>query len=342
MFKPSADLAAPDTGALADAQRGTSAVRVNSMSGQQVHLSNALLGPNGAGASAPATLRRLLESGDLLLAPGASDALTARLIERVGYRICYFTGAGFANSQFGLPDVGLVTLGEVVEQLRRIVAATNIPIIADADTGYGNALNVMRTVREFEAAGVAAIQIEDQVSPKRCGHFAGKAVVPISEMVKKIEAALLARADPELVIVARTDARRVEGLPAAIARARAYADVGADVIFIEAPESMAELEEIPRAIPDRPHLANIVVGGLTPPLATDRLAALGYRIVIFPNVALQAAARAIQDTLTVLKNSGDVSDITDRLISWEERQAIVGLGEIQLLEQRYLEFPNPI
>jgi 2,3-dimethylmalate lyase len=177
-------------------------------------------------------LRELLAGHELLLAPGAADALTARMIEETGYPICYFTGAGFANTQFAFPDVGLVTLTEMVDQIRRVTAACQVPVIADADTGYGNPLNVIRTVREFERAGAAGLQLEDQVTPKRCGHFDGKAVVQTTEMVRKIEAAVAAREDPDFVIVARTDAIAVEGFDAAIARARAYAAAGADVLFV--------------------------------------------------------------------------------------------------------------
>jgi 2-methylisocitrate lyase-like PEP mutase family enzyme len=285
-------------------------------------------------------LRELLAGDKLMIVPGAADAVTARLIERTGYEVCYFTGAGFANAQFALPDVGLVTLTEVVEQLGRIVSAVNIPVLADADTGYGNALNVIRTVRLFEAAGAAGLQIEDQVSPKRCGHFNGKAVVPAPEMVKKIAAAVSARSDPDFVIIARTDARAVEGLEAALERARQYAQAGADILFVEAPASRAELEEIPRALPDRPHLVNMVVGGVTPTLPAATLASLGFRVALYPNVALQAAVRAVGETLEALHKTGDIATIADRLITWEERQALVGLEKIQELERVYLELPT--
>jgi 2-methylisocitrate lyase-like PEP mutase family enzyme len=285
------------------------------------------------------TLRALLAGNEMLIVPGAADALTARLIEQAGYKVCYFTGAGFANTQFALPDVGLVTLTEVVEQLRRIVFAVGIPVIADADTGYGNALNVIRTVQLFEAAGAAGLQLEDQVSPKRCGHFNGKAVVSVGEMVKKIAAAVSARTDPDFVIVARTDARAVEGLDAALERARQYAQAGADVLFVEAPSSEAELERIPHAVPERPHLVNMVVGGLTPQLPAATLAKLGFRVALYPNVALQAAARAVAEVLDTLHRTGDLVSIVDRMITWEERQALVGLERVQELERLYLELP---
>jgi 2-methylisocitrate lyase-like PEP mutase family enzyme len=223
--------------------------------------------------------------------------------------------------------------------LGRIVSAVSIPVIADADNGYGNALNVIRTVKLFESAGAAGLQLEDQVSPKRCGHFNGKAVVSTGEMVKKIAAAASARTDPDFVIIARTDARAVEGLEPALERARQYAQAGADVLFVEAPASRAELERIPRAVPDRPHLVNMVVGGVTPQLPASTLATLGYRVALYPNVALQAAVRAVSETLETLHRTGDIAAIADRLITWEERQALVGLEKIQELERMYLELP---
>lgn len=285
------------------------------------------------------SLRALLDGEEMVVVPGAADALTARLIERAGYRACYFTGAGFANTQFALPDMGLVTLTEVVEQLRRIASAVRIPVIADADTGYGNALNVIRTVQLFEAAGAAGLQLEDQVSPKRCGHFEGKAVVSVGEMVKKIAAAVFARTDADFVIIARTDARAVEGLDAALDRARHYAQAGADVLFVEAPASGLELERIPRAVPERPHLVNMVVGGVTPLLPAATLARLGFRIALYPNIALHAAARAVGEILAILQRTGDVASIADRLITWDERQALVGLDRIEELQRAYLEVP---
>jgi 2-methylisocitrate lyase-like PEP mutase family enzyme len=281
-------------------------------------------------------LRELLVGEELLLAPGGADALTARLIEESGYQVCYFTGAGFANTQFALPDVGLVTLTEVVEQIRRVTGACQVPVIADADTGYGNALNVIRTVREFERAGAAGLQLEDQVTPKRCGHFDGKAVVPTVEMVRKIEAAVAAREDPDFVIVARTDAIAVEGFDSAIARAKAYAAAGADVLFVEAPRDVGQLARIPREVPDRPHLVNLAPGGHTPPLSARELAHLGYRIAIYPNLALQAAVRAVKDVLIALRASGELTTVSGRLAGWGERQALVGLAEVEVIERRYL------
>lgn len=281
-------------------------------------------------------LRELLSGDELLLTPGAADALTARLVEESGFPLCYFTGAGFVNAQFALPDVGLVTLTEVVEQVRRLTAACRLPVIADADTGYGNALNVIRTVREFERAGAAGLQLEDQVTPKRCGHFDGKAVVTTAEMVRKIEAAVAAREDPDFVIVARTDAIAVEGFDAAIARAKAYAAAGADVLFVEAPRDVDELARIPREVPERPHLVNLAPGGRTPPLSASDLARFGYRIAIYPNLALQAAVQAVQSVLVTLRATGELTTVVDRMAGWQQRQALVGLAEVEAIERKYL------
>jgi 2-methylisocitrate lyase-like PEP mutase family enzyme len=281
-------------------------------------------------------LRELIAGDELLLVPGAADALTARLIEESAYPACYFTGAGFANTQFALPDVGLVTLTEVVEQIRRVAAACQVPVIADADTGYGNALNVIRTVREFERAGAAGLQLEDQVTPKRCGHFDGKAVVAAREMIRKIEAAVAAREDPDFVIVARTDAIAVEGFDAAIERAKAYAAAGADVLFVEAPVDVDQLARIPREVPERPHLVNLAPGGRTPPLSARELAGLGYRIAIYPNLALQAAVHAVKDVLVTLRASGELTAVSERLAGWEQRQALVALTEVEAIERKYL------
>jgi 2-methylisocitrate lyase-like PEP mutase family enzyme len=207
-------------------------------------------------------------------------------------------------------------------------------LIVDADTGYGNAVNVIRTVRELERAGAAAIQIEDQVSPKRCGHFEGKEVVSCDEMVSKIAAAVYARQDPDVVLIARTDARAVEGLEAAIARARAYAAAGADVLFVEAPQTLDELRALPPAVPV-PLLANMVEGGKTPLLGASELQAMGYRVVIFANTAMRVAIKAVQEAMAELHRSGTPAGLLDRMLSWEERQRLVDLPGYQALERRF-------
>lgn len=282
-------------------------------------------------------LRQLIAQPGIIIAPGAADALVARLVEQAGFPCVYITGAGIANTQLGVPDIGLTTMTEVVEQAGRIAQAVSIPCIADADTGYGNPINVIRTVRAYERAGLAGLHLEDQVMPKRCGHFSGKQVVPLEEMVKKIEAAVWARTDPDFVIVARTDARAVNGLDDAIARAKAYRAAGADMIFVEAPQSVDELRRVPREV-DAPLWANMVEGGKTPLLPASELEAMGYKLVIHANTLLRVAAKAVQEALAVLKRDGWTKNLLDHMIAWEERQRIVGLPAYEELEQRFLRY----
>ena len=248
-------------------------------------------------------LRQMLNSPGIILAPGAYDGISARLIERQGFKAVYMTGAGTAASVLGQPDIGLTTLTEMTTHAAHIASCVSLPVIADADTGYGNALNVIRTVREYERAGVAAIHLEDQVFPKRCGHLAGKAVIPAKEFAEKIRAASENRTDPDFIIIARTDARAVNGLDDAIDRARLYREAGADVIFVEAPTSREEIERIAREV-EAPLLSNQVPGGRTPAVTATELEKLGYKIVIFPAVGFMAAAMAIEKALAQLKDTG--------------------------------------
>ncbi len=250
--------------------------------------------------TATGRLRELLGSDELIVAPGVYDGISATLVERLGFDVAYMTGAGVSASAHGLPDIGLLTQTEMAERARVLCGILDIPLIADADTGYGSPLNVVRTVREYERAGVAAIQLEDQVSPKRCGHLVGKEVVDAGDFEVVLQAALEARRDADTVIVARTDARAPLGLEEAIARARRYAAAGADVIFVEAPQSEQEIEAIAAAV-DAPLLVNMVPGGLTPALDGARLAELGYRIAIHPVDALFASATAVIDALGALR-----------------------------------------
>jgi len=277
------------------------------------------------------TLRELLAGPEPVLAPGAYDALSARLAEQAGFGAVYMTGFGASASLLGRPDVGLLSFGEMVDQARRIVQAVRVPVIADADDGYGNPLNVMRTVREYEAAGVAALHIEDQVAPKRCGHLAGKQVIPAGEMVEKVRAAVEARSS--LLVVARTDARAVEGLDAALERARAYRDAGADVLFVEAPEDEAEVEAVAAAFPNTPLLFNWADGGRTPPLGLDRIRELGFSLVLFPLTTLFAATRAMQESLAALRSRG-TPDLEGALL-FDDFTSLIGLPEFQRLEARY-------
>ncbi|HYC14827.1 MAG TPA: isocitrate lyase/PEP mutase family protein, partial [Stellaceae bacterium] len=244
-------------------------------------------------------LKEKLAERRALLVPGAANALTARIIEDLGFEAIYLTGAGLANTSLGVPDIGLVTMTELVETTAAISAATALPLIVDGDTGFGNELNVVRTVRALERAGAAAIQLEDQVFPKKCGHFEGKGVIPAAEMVAKIRAAAEARHSADFLLIARTDARAIEGLDAAIERAARYAEAGADVTFVEAPQSAEELAAIPRRLP-LPQVANMVFGGKTPVLGQKQLAAMGFSLVLYANAALQASVLAMQEVLAAL------------------------------------------
>ena len=262
-------------------------------------------------------LRELLSRSGILVVPGAYDALTARMIEKVGFDAVYMTGGGTVNSLTALPDNGLITLTEMAMNARYIAGATSIPVISDADTGYGNAVNIMRTVWEFERAGVAGIHIEDQVAPKRCGHVAGKEIVSTEEMVGKIRAACAAKNDPDFVIIGRVDARAVLGFDDAVARGRAYLGAGADVIFPEALESEDEFREYAQAV-EAPLLANMTEFGKSPYLSTQRFEEMGYKIVIFPVTALRMALKAVWEYLMTLREKGTQRDLVDRMFTRKE------------------------
>jgi 2-methylisocitrate lyase-like PEP mutase family enzyme len=270
-------------------------------------------------------LRKLIAGDEIIVAPGVYDGMSARLVQRAGFAAVYATGGGIARSM-GYPDLGLLGLTEVADRLSVIVEHAGVPVIADADTGYGNTLNVRRTIREFERAGVAALHLEDQTFPKRCGHLDDKTVVPTGEMVQKLRAARDAASDADLVLIARTDAIAVEGLAAAIERALAYAEAGADVIFVEAPTSETQMETIARRV-TAPKLLNMFEGGKTPLVPLDRLRALGYRIVIIPSDLQRAAIRAMQDVLTAIRRDGNSRSLADRMATFTEREAIVGTAE---------------
>ncbi len=276
-----------------------------------------------------------METARPVLAPGCFDALGARLIERAGFPAVYMTGFGTSAGLIGRPDVGLVSMAEMADNARRIVEAVDLPVIADADTGYGNPINVLRTVREYERAGVAALHIEDQVAPKKCGHMDGKHVVPAAEMVEKVRAAVDARVSPDLLVIARTDARAVEGLDAAIERAGLYREAGADVLFVEAPQSVDEIRTIAAAFPSVPLLFNYAEGGKTPAIDHSLLAELGYAIVIFPIATLLAATKAMQDVLARIRTDGSPINVLPALPRFAEFLDLIGLPEIRELEQRY-------
>jgi 2,3-dimethylmalate lyase len=284
----------------------------------------------------PGRLRELLAGGEPVLAPGAYDALSARLVEQAGFEAVYMTGFGASASLLGRPDIGLLSFGEMVHGARRIAQAVEVPVIADADDGYGNPINVIRTVKEYEAAGVSAIHVEDQVSPKKCGHLEGKQVIEASEMVEKVRAAVEARSSEDFVIIGRTDARAVEGLDGALERARRYREAGADVLFVEAPQSEEEVTAVAEAFPDVPLLFNWLEGGKTPPMELERLKELGFRLILFPVGTLLAATRSVREILERIRVDGDpASAMKDRLLPFEEFTELIGLPEILELEGRF-------
>jgi 2-methylisocitrate lyase-like PEP mutase family enzyme len=277
---------------------------------------------------------RLASTGDPLLLPGAANALTARILEEAGFDAVYLSGAGVANTFLGVPDLGLVTLTEMVEHLSAIRDAVGLPIVVDADTGFGNALNVARTVRLLERSGASGIQIEDQVAPKRCGHFDGKGVIETSEMVGKIRAALDARVDDDLVLIARTDARAGHGLDAACDRAARYLEAGADVVFVEAPLDRREMATIVETVPGL-HMANMVEGGRTPVLPLDELAGLGYALVLYANTVMRAAITGMQRAAAHLAQRGDSHGLEELMASWSERQRLVRKDHFDVLSEEY-------
>ena len=280
------------------------------------------------------TMRTLIARGGYTMAPGAYDTLTARLVEQAGFKAVYLTGGGYSRAN-GYPDLGLLTLSENVRFIGLTVEAVAIPVIADADTGYGNAINVIRTVREYEKSGVAAFHIEDQVAPKKCGHYEGKEVISAVEMVGKIHAAVDTRQDPDLVIIARSDARAVEGLQAAIDRVNAYLEAGADVGFVEAPQNVEELRIVGRSVRG-PALANVFEGGKTPMLPASELEVMGFRLGIYPSQTHRAAIRAAQRVLAALKADGDTSRVETELATFQDREDAVGTDRWRSLEDKYL------
>jgi 2-methylisocitrate lyase-like PEP mutase family enzyme len=284
-------------------------------------------------ASINRRFKDLVAARKAVLVPGVANALAARVVEDMGFEAVYLSGAGLSNTFLGLPDLGFVSLPELVAHTAAIREAVALPIMVDADTGFGNALNVRHTVRALERAGASAIQLEDQASPKRCGHFEGKSVIPMAEMVAKVRAAVDARRDPDLMIVARSDARASLGFDAAVERVLAYAEAGADVTFLEAPESREELAAIPGRLPV-PQVVNMVVGGKTPILDAAELRQAGFAIVLYANAALQGAVRGMQAALRHLQDNGRL-DETGPVAPFRERQRLVNKAEFDALEQRY-------
>ena len=281
-------------------------------------------------------LRTLLTEPGLVVVPGAYDALSARLIAQAGFPAVYMTGFGTAASVLGQPDVGLLTMSEMVSRAAALAAVIgDLPLIADADTGYGNPLNVRRTIQEYERAGVAAVHIEDQVWPKKCGHMEGKQVIPLDEMVQKVRAAVDARRDPDFVIIARTDANAVNGLEDAVRRGKAYREAGADIVFIEAPRSIEELRIIVETFPDTPLLYNWVENGKTPALSLDEIRTLGYKLVIFPVSLLFNATQAMLATLEIFKQGQVPIERAGQAVTFPQFTQLIGLPSVLELEQRY-------
>jgi len=284
---------------------------------------------------ASTVLRRMLDEPEIIVLPGAYDALTARLAERAGFRAAFTTGFGFAATVLGVPDFGLLTMSETMDRVRHVVRAITVPLVADMDTGYGNALNVVRTVRECVALGVAGIILEDQEWPKKCGHFEGKRVIAAEEQAAKLRAAADARGDDDLVIIGRTDARQPLGLAEAIRRGRLYREAGADIVFVEAPGSLEELQDVARAIPDAPLFANMIEGGKTPLLSSAELQQLGYKMVVYPLSALFAATRAVEETYRALFEDKSTASRAGSMVSFHEFEEIIDVPGWRELEGRY-------
>jgi 2-methylisocitrate lyase-like PEP mutase family enzyme len=278
-------------------------------------------------------LRALIARKKAVLLPGAANALAARVIEDLGFEAVYVTGAGVTNTYLGMPDIGLLTVTELADHVAAMRDAVSLPLIVDGDTGFGNAINVGRTVRTLERAGASAIQLEDQDFPKRCGPFSGKSVIPAAEMVEKIRAAADARVDRDFVIVARTDAIAVNGFEDAMARANAFIEAGADMTFIEAPRTPEQIAAIPKL--KVPQLLNIVAGGLTPMLPREELEQMGYALVLYANAALQAAVAGMQTVLGHLKAEGSLDGVSDKLAGFAERQGLVNKPHFDALEKKY-------
>jgi carboxyvinyl-carboxyphosphonate phosphorylmutase len=285
-------------------------------------------------------LKKILAREKTILLPGAYDAFSAKILKQGGFDVIYMTGSGVTASLLGKPDVGLLTMTEMINQARNIVNAIDMPLICDADNGYGNAINVIRTVKEYEGVGVAGIHIEDQVAPKKCGHFEGKQIIPAKEMVKKIEAAVSAREDDAFLLIARTDARSISNLDEALKRARLYYKAGADMIFLESPQSVEEIKKMSQELSDIPLLVNMVEGGKTPVLPFEEFEKMNIKIVLYPTCGIRAVAKTMQDLAAHLFKYKDTKEFEHRLVSFEGRNRITGLAEIKELEKRFVNLDD--
>ena len=280
-------------------------------------------------------LRQLLQKPGCIVAPGVADALAARLVARAGFDVVYMTGFGTSLTRLGMPDVGLLTASEMVDNAARIADASGLPVVSDADTGYGNPINMRRTIRDFEKAGVAGVHIEDQDWPKRCGHLAGKRVIPTAEMVAKVKAACDARVNRDFVVIARCDAIAVEGIDAAFERGERYREAGADMLFIEAPVGLEQVERVAARFKGVPLLYNMAASGKTPDIPADELGRLGFKLAIYPNWVLLAAIPAMEAVLEVLKATGSIAEIRSKVADFKHFTEVAGLPELQKLEERY-------
>jgi 2-methylisocitrate lyase-like PEP mutase family enzyme len=279
-------------------------------------------------------LRGILSERKAVVLPGAANALTARVIEDIGFKAIYVTGAGITNTYLGVPDIGLITLTELASHVGAIREVVALPLIVDADTGFGNPINVGHMIQVLERSGANAIQLEDQEFPKRCGHFSGKSIIGRADMVRKIRAAVDARIDPDLVVIARTDAIAVNGFEDAMERAAAYIEAGADMTFVEAPRTREQIVEIPKCLA-APQFINIVAGGLTPMIGLDELETMGFAMVLYANAALQASIAGMQKVLGHLQARGSLDGISEHLASFEERQRLVSKPRFDALEKKY-------
>jgi 2-methylisocitrate lyase-like PEP mutase family enzyme len=279
-------------------------------------------------------LRNRIEQGEFICAPGVFDLISARIADRLEFPALYMTGYGVVASSLGLPDAGLAGYSDMVERVDRIASATSTPVIADGDTGYGGLLNVDHTVRGYERAGACAIQLEDQVSPKKCGHTPDRKVIPVEDMVSKIKVALTARESEDFLVIARTDSRTGLGIEEAIRRGQAFADAGADIIFVESPESVEEMAEIGRRI-EKPLLANIVVGGSTPLLSKDELSDMGYQLAIFPGSAFLAMGAAVESVYTHIKSTGSTADLETPLYDFQAFNQLMGFDKVWKFEETW-------
>ena len=279
-------------------------------------------------------LKSRISGKGAMLVPGVMNALAARIADDLGYEALYVTGAGLSNAYLGLPDVAFLTLSQIADHVAMIRNITDKPLIVDGDTGFGNAVNVWHTIRTFERAGASAVQIEDQHFPKRCGHFDGKGVVSYNEMVQKVRAAVDARTDQDLQIIARTDAYATDGLSAAIDRANAYLEAGADMVFVEAPKDRGDIEAIIQQV-QAPHVVNLVIGGKTKPISFDELNEMGAAVVLYANAALQGAILGMQHALGQLKKDGVLTEAEGLVATFQERQRLVAMKVVEALERTY-------